>query len=90
METGHNVDSMEGSNDSGPETLENSSSIGKGKVSKKGIRLQKRILSFSQIVDHRGDSIGKCIEDVLIEWDIDKVFTITWIMQLQTPLPLVM
>ncbi|TXG46520.1 hypothetical protein EZV62_006732 [Acer yangbiense] len=40
-------------------------------------QLQKRILSFSQIVDHTGDSIGKCIENVLIEWGIDKVFTIT-------------
>ena len=35
----HNVDSMEGSSDSGPETLENSSSIGKDNVSKKGIRV---------------------------------------------------
>ncbi|KAK2646797.1 hypothetical protein Ddye_021992 [Dipteronia dyeriana] len=25
-------------------------------------KLQKRILSFSQITDHRGDSIGRCIE----------------------------
>ncbi|KAK3175492.1 hypothetical protein Dsin_032587 [Dipteronia sinensis] len=40
-------------------------------------QLHKRILSFSQIVDHKGDSIGKCIENVLIEWGIDKVFTIT-------------
>ncbi|KAK2641027.1 hypothetical protein Ddye_022790 [Dipteronia dyeriana] len=40
-------------------------------------QLQKRILSFSQIVDHKGDLIGKCIENVLIEWGIDKVFTIT-------------
>ncbi|KAK2639889.1 hypothetical protein Ddye_027684 [Dipteronia dyeriana] len=39
--------------------------------------LQKRILSFSQIVDQKGDSIGKCIENVLLEWGIDKVFTIT-------------
>ncbi|KAK0595681.1 hypothetical protein LWI29_009007 [Acer saccharum] len=117
MEIDPNVDSMEGSSDSGPETLENSSSIGKEKISKKGIRVggrkgkkknqnvgyilknmslkmgrkgldasivvivmqltQKRILSFSQIVDHTGDSIGKCIENVLIEWGIDKVFTIT-------------
>ncbi|KAK0597636.1 hypothetical protein LWI29_027138 [Acer saccharum] len=115
MEIDPNVDSMEGSSDSGPETLENSSSIGKEKISKKGIRVggrkgkknqnvghisknmslkmgrkgldasivvivmqltQKRILSFSQIVDHMGDSIGKCIENVLIEWGIDKVFTI--------------
>ncbi|KAL5843686.1 hypothetical protein ACOSQ4_009644 [Xanthoceras sorbifolium] len=35
------------------------------------------ILSFSQIVDHSGDSIGRCIEKVLLEWGIDKVFTIT-------------
>ncbi|KAK2655675.1 hypothetical protein Ddye_008727 [Dipteronia dyeriana] len=40
-------------------------------------QLQKRILSFSQIVDHKGDSIGKCIKNVLLEWGIDKVFTIT-------------
>ncbi|KAK2665294.1 hypothetical protein Ddye_003868 [Dipteronia dyeriana] len=39
-------------------------------------QLQKRILSFSQIVDHTGDSIGKCIENVLLEWGIDRVFTI--------------
>ncbi|KAL5770068.1 hypothetical protein ACOSP7_014222 [Xanthoceras sorbifolium] len=39
-------------------------------------QLQKRILSFSQIADHRGDTIGKCIEKVLIDWGIDKVFTI--------------
>ena len=42
MEIDHNVDSMEGSSDSGPETLENSSSIGKEKVSKKGIRVGGR------------------------------------------------
>ncbi|KAK2651323.1 hypothetical protein Ddye_018812 [Dipteronia dyeriana] len=75
MEIDH-VDSIEGSSDSGPETLENYSSIRKGKVSK-GIQLQKRIISFSQIVDHKGDSIRKCTENVLIEWGIDKVFTIT-------------
>ncbi|KAL5824836.1 hypothetical protein ACOSQ3_020899 [Xanthoceras sorbifolium] len=40
-------------------------------------QLQERILSFSQIVDHRGETIGKCIEKVLIDWGIDKVFTIT-------------
>ncbi|KAL5789248.1 hypothetical protein ACOSQ2_004136 [Xanthoceras sorbifolium] len=40
-------------------------------------KLQKRILSFSQIADHRGETIGKCIEKVLIDWGIDKVFTIT-------------
>ncbi|KAK2635899.1 hypothetical protein Ddye_030691 [Dipteronia dyeriana] len=163
MEIDH-VDSMEGSSGSGPETLENSSSIGKGKISKdptqkvlvkqpplsgfgsslgvskfdqlkckralaemlildelpfrfvenRGFRrfcfelfnlfdlrsrrtivkelyqlyidekiklkkyfnrskLQKRILSFSQIVDHKGDSIGNFIENVLIEWAIRNV-----------------
>ncbi|KAK3218031.1 hypothetical protein Dsin_012001 [Dipteronia sinensis] len=39
-------------------------------------RLQKRILSFSQITDHTGNSIGRCIEKVLLEWGIDKIFTI--------------
>ncbi|KAK2643063.1 hypothetical protein Ddye_024826 [Dipteronia dyeriana] len=77
MEIDPNASSMEGSSELGPKTLENSSSIGKGKVSEKGKRLQKRILSFRQIVDHKGDSIGKCIENVLLEWGIDKVFTIT-------------
>ncbi|TXG67287.1 hypothetical protein EZV62_008562 [Acer yangbiense] len=38
---------------------------------------QKRILSFSQITDHTGESIGRCIEKVLLEWGIDKIFTIT-------------
>ena len=42
MEIDPNVDSMEGSSDSGPETLENSSSIGKEKISKKGIRVGGR------------------------------------------------
>ncbi|KAL5818437.1 hypothetical protein ACOSQ4_022279 [Xanthoceras sorbifolium] len=40
-------------------------------------QLQKRILSFSQIVNHRGETIEKCIEKVLIDWGINKVFTIT-------------
>ncbi|KAL5789986.1 hypothetical protein ACOSQ2_004874 [Xanthoceras sorbifolium] len=40
-------------------------------------RPQKRILSFSQIVDYSGDSIGRFIKKVLLEWGIDKVFTIT-------------
>ncbi|KAK0590954.1 hypothetical protein LWI29_033608 [Acer saccharum] len=38
---------------------------------------QKRILSFSQITDHTRESIGRCIEKVLLEWGIDKIFTIT-------------
>ncbi|KAK3198395.1 hypothetical protein Dsin_021810 [Dipteronia sinensis] len=39
--------------------------------------LQKRILSFTQISDHKGKTIGKCIEKVLLDWGIDRVFTIT-------------
>ncbi|KAK2655812.1 hypothetical protein Ddye_008864 [Dipteronia dyeriana] len=40
-------------------------------------KLQKRILSFSQITDHRGDSIERCNEKDLLDWGIDKIFTIT-------------
>ncbi|KAK2662043.1 hypothetical protein Ddye_000617 [Dipteronia dyeriana] len=40
-------------------------------------QLQKRVLSFTQILDHRGETIGKCIEKLLIDWGIDRVFTIT-------------
>ncbi|TXG57181.1 hypothetical protein EZV62_018494 [Acer yangbiense] len=39
--------------------------------------LQKRILSFTQITDHRGKIIRKCIEQVLLDWGIDRIFTIT-------------
>ncbi|KAK2653287.1 hypothetical protein Ddye_013143 [Dipteronia dyeriana] len=39
--------------------------------------LQKRILSFTQISDHKGETIGKCIKKVLLDWGIDRVFTIT-------------
>ncbi|KAL5811129.1 hypothetical protein ACOSQ3_027865 [Xanthoceras sorbifolium] len=40
-------------------------------------QLQKRILSFTQIGDHKGDSIGRSIENILLEWGIERVFTIT-------------
>ncbi|KAK3225357.1 hypothetical protein Dsin_005219 [Dipteronia sinensis] len=39
--------------------------------------LQKRILSFTQIFDHRGETIGKFIEQVLLNLGIDRIFTIT-------------
>ncbi|KAK2663257.1 hypothetical protein Ddye_001831 [Dipteronia dyeriana] len=39
--------------------------------------LQKWILCFTQISDQKGENIGKCIEKVLLDWDIDRVFTIT-------------
>lgn len=40
-------------------------------------KMQKRILSFCQISNHKGETIGKAIEACLKEWGIDKVFTIT-------------
>ncbi|KAL5744308.1 hypothetical protein ACOSP7_027168 [Xanthoceras sorbifolium] len=40
-------------------------------------QLQKRILSFTQIGDHKKDSIGRSIENILLEWGIEIVFTIT-------------
>ncbi|KAK4837978.1 hypothetical protein QYF36_010055 [Acer negundo] len=46
MEIDPNVDSMEGSNNSGLETLENSSFIGKEKVSKKGIMETNDVFSI--------------------------------------------
>ncbi|TXG48112.1 hypothetical protein EZV62_027406 [Acer yangbiense] len=43
----------------------------------KYFRESKRILSFTQISNHKGETIGKCIENVLLDWGIDRVFTIT-------------
>ncbi|KAI4327816.1 hypothetical protein L6164_020233 [Bauhinia variegata] len=40
-------------------------------------RLQKRILNFSQIDNHKGETIGKEIDRCLREWGIEHVFTIT-------------
>ncbi|KAI4345045.1 hypothetical protein L6164_012213 [Bauhinia variegata] len=40
-------------------------------------RLQKRILNFSQIDNHKGETIGKEIDRCLREWGIENVFTIT-------------
>ncbi|WOG87427.1 hypothetical protein DCAR_0206652 [Daucus carota subsp. sativus] len=40
-------------------------------------KMQKRILNFCQIGNHKGETIGKAIEACLKEWGIDKVFTIT-------------
>ena len=39
--------------------------------------LQKRILNFCQIVNHKGETIGKQIESCLHEWGIESVFTVT-------------
>ncbi|KAL4561599.1 hypothetical protein LXL04_033769 [Taraxacum kok-saghyz] len=40
-------------------------------------KMQKRILNFCQISNHKGDTIGKAIETCLREWGIEMVFTIT-------------
>ena len=39
--------------------------------------LQKRILNFCVLSNHKGDTIGKVIECCLLEWGIQSVFTIT-------------
>ncbi|XP_016191851.1 zinc finger BED domain-containing protein RICESLEEPER 2-like [Arachis ipaensis] len=40
-------------------------------------KLQKRILNFCLIENHKGETIGREIETCLREWEIEKVFTIT-------------
>lgn len=39
-------------------------------------KLQKKILNFCLIPDRKGDTIGKTIEKCLLEWEIEKVFTV--------------
>ncbi|XP_024035554.1 zinc finger BED domain-containing protein RICESLEEPER 2-like [Citrus sinensis] len=39
--------------------------------------LHKRILSFTLIANHQGDGIRKLIEACLIDWGIERLFTIT-------------
>ncbi|KAA0065439.1 zinc finger BED domain-containing protein RICESLEEPER 2-like [Cucumis melo var. makuwa] len=39
--------------------------------------LHKKILNFCQVANHKGETIGKLIESCLLEWGIDKVFSIT-------------
>lgn len=40
-------------------------------------KMQKRVLNFVQIANHKGETIGKAIEACLKDWGIDKVFTVT-------------
>ncbi|KAK2656067.1 hypothetical protein Ddye_009119 [Dipteronia dyeriana] len=40
-------------------------------------KMHKRILSFGMIPDHKRETIGKIIESCLLDWGIEKVFTIT-------------
>jgi len=39
--------------------------------------IHKKILKFNQILNHRGETIGRMIESALTQWGIDSVFTIT-------------
>ncbi|CAH9080019.1 unnamed protein product [Cuscuta epithymum] len=39
--------------------------------------LHKRILNFTQITSHKGDDIGRVVEECLNFWGIKKIFTIT-------------
>src|SRR4051812_14997495 len=39
--------------------------------------LHKRILNYSVIHNGKGETLGKAIEQCLLEWGIEKVFTVT-------------
>ena len=40
-------------------------------------KLQKRILNFCQVDNHKGETIGKKIESCFLEWNVDGIFTLT-------------
>ncbi|PRQ28737.1 putative ribonuclease H-like domain, hAT-like transposase, RNase-H [Rosa chinensis] len=40
-------------------------------------KLHKRIINFCSITSHKGEDIGRVLEQCLRAWDINKVFTIT-------------
>lgn len=40
-------------------------------------RLQKRILNFCSVADHKGETLWKIVEECLLDWGIDRLFTIT-------------
>ncbi|KAL6552013.1 hypothetical protein OROGR_008167 [Orobanche gracilis] len=42
-----------------------------------GWKMHKRILKFCVVPNHNGRTIGKILEDALIEWGIEKVLTIS-------------
>lgn len=39
-------------------------------------KLQKRIINFGQVEDHKGETIGKKLEMCLLEWNIGSIFTL--------------
>jgi hypothetical protein len=40
-------------------------------------KLQRRILNYCSVADHKGVTLGKRVEECLLEWGIDRLFTIT-------------
>ena len=41
------------------------------------LNLQKRILNFTVVENHKGDTIGRTVEACLVGWNFDKIFTVT-------------
>ncbi|CAM8968887.1 unnamed protein product [Rhodiola kirilowii] len=39
--------------------------------------LHKRIINFTNITSHKGEDIGMCLERCLLDWGVEKVFSIT-------------
>ena len=39
--------------------------------------MHKRVLNFCVIPNHSGNSIGKILETCMMEWNLDKVLTIS-------------
>ena len=39
--------------------------------------LQKKVLNFCVIPNHKGESIGKLLEECVVDWGLDKILTIT-------------
>jgi hypothetical protein len=40
-------------------------------------RMHKKVIKFNLISSHKGENIGRMLENTLIEWEIESVFTIT-------------
>jgi hypothetical protein len=40
-------------------------------------RMHKKIIKFNLISSHKGENIGRMLENTLIEWEIESVFTVT-------------
>lgn len=39
--------------------------------------IRKKILNLCLVPNHKGETIGKVVESCLLEWGIDKIFTVT-------------